>query len=214
MNGFTARRFLITILFLHLVFAMPRTASAGAPLEQAAVMFLLDDSGSMLGNDPHNQRYAASALFLAALDAGDQVGALRFSTTTQQIFEGMQPITGEAEKVRLVEQLQPAGADGYTDMKAAFLAARDVLDTADLDNTRTMVVILTDGKPEVPSMSAGYQDEALEAARALGVPVYAIALTYEGQSAFLARVAQETGGQVIPAVGADDLLDSFLHIFI
>lgn len=187
-------------------------AGSAAPPEHLAVLFILDDSGSMQGNDPSNRRYAAAALFIAALDEGDRAGVLGFASTSRPITNGMVEIAGQLSKADLIAMLQPVPADGYTDVKAAFEAAQAMMESAAAEGYHTVVIFLTDGRPEVPGMTAGYPEEALSAARALGVPIYAVALTAQGQTAFLDQVATGTGGKVVPAAQADDLLDSFLSI--
>ncbi len=209
-------RALAFFLCAYLLVGLPARAVASNPsqvqAEHLAVLFILDDSGSMKVNDPNNLRYTAAALFVSALDTGDRVGALRFSTGSQPITQGLIEIISEQDKAALIGMLQPAPSDGYTDMKAAFDAASSMMGSANLESYRTVVVFLTDGKPEVPDMPASYKSDALAAARALEVPIYAIALTQEGQTAFLSQVAAETGGQLVSAQRAEDLLDSYLSI--
>ena len=207
--------FLFFILIIAWLIFPTGTVLAGPALQQAgqaAVLFVIDDSGSMKTSDPTDLRYAAAGLFIAALDQGDQVGLMRFSTTSAPITAGMVTIRSSQDQAALVQQLQPVKPDGFTDVKAAFESAGQMLASAQLQNSRLVVIFLTDGHPEVPSMTAGYEDEALMAARGLNAPVYAIALTNEGQSPFLTRLAQETGGQIIPAATASSLLDSYLQI--
>ena len=205
----------LIILLLVLTTAGILSAPAEAQSAQAnsvSVLFILDDSGSMLGNDPTNLRYTAAKLFIAALDDGDEVGAIRFSTTSQPIIALMTPIANSANQAGLIDLLKPVAADGYTDVKAAFELAESTLKTSTSSGSRKIVIFLTDGQPEVPNKSVSYEQEALEVARRLNVPVYAIALTNASQTSFLTEVAGQTGGQVLPAHTANDLLDRYLEI--
>lgn len=180
--------------------------------EHAAVLFILDDSGSMKGNDPSGLRYAAAGMFISALDPGDRVGALRFATQAQTITEGFVELHTQGDKLALINQLQPVVGEGYTDVRAAFTSAQPFFQSLDLTGYRPLIVFLTDGTPESPDMCASYLDETLALARDIGAPVYAVALTPGGQTSFLVNLAQETGGQVFTARGAADLLDRFLQI--
>jgi len=75
-----------------------------------------------------------------------------------------------------------------------------------------VVIFLTDGKPEISQPYASYEPETLDTARVLNVPIDAIALTSQGQSAFFEPTCQKTGGTIIPAQSANDLLDSYMQI--
>ena len=203
----------ISILIIITGLAQPRAAVAQAlAVEKIAVLFILDDSGSMKANDPSNLRYTAAKLFIASLDDGDAVGAIRFSTDSSAIIDGIVTIADAKTKSGLIDQLQPQVANGYTDVLQAFSAAQVTLSETILAGYKTIAILLTDGKPEVQNPYKGYEDDTLKIARELGVPVYAIALTPAGQTAFLNRVASETGGKVIPARTANDLLSSYLQI--
>jgi hypothetical protein len=58
-----------------------------------------------------------------------------------------------------------------------------------------------------------YEEETLELAKSLRVPVLSIALTSSAQTPFLDRLARETSGRVVSAESATDLLDAYLSIF-
>lgn len=208
----TLRWFLVSICLCLFLPAAPASAESSVAAQQVAVLFLIDNSGSMKTSDPTDLRYAAAGLCVAALDEGDQVGMIRFATDSTPVTSGMLRIGSTQDQKDLVRRLQPVPPDGFTDVKAAFQSAGQMLSAANLQGYRVVVIFLTDGKPEVPSMTSGYEGEALQAARSLNVPVYAIALTNEGQSAFLTRLSQTTGGRVIPATSAANLLDSYLQI--
>ena len=203
--------FIWFILVFFLSIPQPVAAQSPQP-KQVNVLFILDDSGSMAGSDPNNLRYTAAKLFIAALDEQDQVAAIRFSSQSSPIISEFTAVGSSDKKAGLIEALQPVKADGYTDVKAAFTDAKGLIQADGGNQNKTVIIFLTDGKPEILNPYRGYEDEALEAAKRLGAPVYAIALTHQGQSAFLNQVAAQTGGKVIPAKSANDLLDGYLQI--
>jgi len=201
------------VLTALVTLALPQPGAAQAPRPgQVTVIFILDDSGSMAENDPTDLRYTAAKLFVAALDEGDVVAAIRFSTTSQTMTQQLVPIASPLVKTQLIAALQPVKAEGYTDVKAAFTDAERLLKGAATATQKTVVVFLTDGAPYPPQPYPGYEDDALSIATRLGAPVYAIALTRQGESAFLTNVAGQTGGKVIPTKSANDLLDTYLQI--
>lgn len=216
MNPFTRKFFplsavLICLLLAGLLPPVPTAAQATQP-NQVRVLFILDDSGSMFANDPTDLRYTAAKLFTAALDEADVIGAIRFSTQSQAITSGMVPVGSASAKVNTINALQAVTAEGYTDVKAAFTLAETMLKDAGPAGSKTIVILLTDGKPEIAQSYKEYESETIEIARRLNAPVYAIALTRASQTAFLTQITAQTGGRVIPAKTANDLLDSYLQI--
>ncbi len=217
MNLRTLRRSLIWALAALFLLAPLRSlrqtaqAQTGAA-EHLAVILILDDSGSMATNDAQDLRYADAQMFVSLLDEQDAVGALRFATASSPMTNGIEAVTGHEQRTRLVEALSPVQAEGYTDVLAAFQEAARMRRAFDGQGYQVVVIFLTDGQPEIPDKPSGYEAQALEAARSLDAPVLSIALTGEGQSPFLNRVAAETGGRVISAASAEDLLDAYLQL--
>jgi hypothetical protein len=181
--------------------------------ESLCVVLALDSSGSMERNDPQGLRFTAAQLFVALLDVGDRVGLIDFSTGSHALTDGLVTINGPADKTALIELLAPKPPEGYTDIKAALEEAAVMLSDAEGCGARTLV-LLTDGEPEIESKYPEYEDEALEVARELGVPVMSIALTPEGESVFLQQLSGVTDppGTVIPAADAEALLDAYLDV--
>jgi Mg-chelatase subunit ChlD len=208
------RLHILVLILILLAQILPQTSAAAqsSANEHLAIIQILDDSGSMETSDPTDLRYTGAQLFVSLLDEGDAVGALRFSTTSSPITNGIEIITNSEQHTRLVERLAAVSPDGFTDVKAAFEEARRMQQAFNQAGYRVVVVFLTDGKPEIPKPYSAYEQEALDAARSLGVPVLSIALTSGAQSPFLNRLASETGGRVILANSAADLLDSYLQI--
>ena len=204
----------IVLTLVLLVQQIPTTsvAAQNSANEHLAVILILDDSGSMESSDPTDLRYTAAQLLVSLLDEGDAVGAIRFSTTTSQITNGIEIITSPDHQTRLVQQLAPVTPDGYTDVKAAFAEAQRMRADFRQAGYEVVVIFLTDGQPEIPQPYSGYEQEALDVARSVGAPILSIALTKSGQSPFLNQVASQTGGRVILANSATDLLDSYLQI--
>jgi hypothetical protein len=206
-------------LCLSLVFFLlsgaffPRIHAQEEKPESLCVVLALDSSGSMERNDPEGLRFMAAQLFVALLDIGDQVGLIDFSTGSQALTDGLVTINSPADKADLIELLAPKPPEGYTDIKAALEEAAAMLSEAEGCGARTLV-LLTDGEPEIESKYPEYEDEALDVARDLGVPVMSIALTPEGESVFLQRLSGATDppGIVIPAADAEALLDAYLDV--
>lgn len=178
----------------------------------ACVVLAIDDSGSMQTNDPRLLRYSGARLFLSLLDSGDRAGVVRFSSRAQALFPSLHPAGTADEKQRLLEALITAQPDGYTDLLAALQRASDLL--AGETCGMKALVVLSDGQPELPGgLPAGYEDQVLQTVQRSEAPLWGIALTRAGESRLLFRLAEATGGQVMSAESASDLLDAYLAVF-
>lgn len=212
-----ANRRLCTVLLMLmalLIACLPsQMAGAQAPSPSAiCAILLLDNSQSMSDHDPQNLRFTAARLFLALLDEGDAAGIVVFATESQAWTEGAVTVGGAADKRDLMRRLEPIAASGLTDIKAAFVKAQPMLQGASASGQRPVLVLLTDGYPQTAQPYADYEAETLALARDLGVPILAIALTPRARTPFLSRLCAETGGQIIPADEASDLLDAYLEV--
>lgn len=179
----------------------------GGLTERLAVILILDNSGSMQDSDAANLRFTGARLFISLLDTGDSVGLVAFSTTSQMLTDGLVTIDQEVQKDALIRSLSLQAPQGFTDIKAAFEQAASMS-----AGHAPTIVLLTDGKPEISDPYPAYEQETIELAKALGAPVMTIALTQAAQTPFLDQLAAETGGAVVPADNASDLLDAYLTI--
>lgn len=179
--------------------------------EQVMVFLVIDDSGSMEANDPFQLRCTAAQLFISLLDDEDRVAIVRFATEGKILTDGWDEVGGQRED--LLDKVQSCPSDGYTNMKAALDMVHQVLLDSNVPGTRSSVILLTDGKPEIQNAYKGYEEEIIGLAASLQMPIYSIALTSAADRNFLSRISSETGGYVVSAQGASDLLDAYLRIF-
>lgn len=200
--------FLVSLLFFNFVSAAPLAQAS----ENVAVLFIIDNSGSMAENDPGGLRFTAAKLFISLMDEGDMAGALLFSSSAQPLTDGIIEIKGEAERQVLIDAIEKRPGDGWTDVRTAFAAANEMLSASSLGSRETIVVFLTDGEPAIEKEYAAFEQEALDEAQKLGVPVKSIALTKAAESPFLVRLVSQTNGSIESAVNANQLLDAFLNI--
>ncbi|MEI7850037.1 MAG: vWA domain-containing protein, partial [Chloroflexota bacterium] len=153
---FRLRSLVLLVFLLAQLLPWFNVAAQSNASEHVAVILILDDSGSMKTSDPTNLRYTAAQLFISLLDEGDAVGALRFSTTSSPITNGIETITDAVQHTRLAEQMTPVAPDGFTDVKTAFEEARRMQQSFNQAGYHVVVVFLTDGKPEIPAPYPSY----------------------------------------------------------
>ena len=201
-----ALRFSLALILLPLwPFSPSKQPSLPSGAAAVTAILALDNSGSMKASDPTGLRFTAVEMIAALLDASDRLGVVVFSTTAQQLTGGLiSPLDFPG--------LPPIAPQGYTDIQAALREADRLLDGNDPGN-QAGIILLTDGKPEIEIPYPAYEQETLDLAGSLGIPVYAIALTSQADVSFLERLAAASGGQVFPARDASDLLDAYLRAF-
>jgi uncharacterized protein YegL len=192
---------LIAVLWMSSLGAAP--IDSLKPAEKITVVLIVDNSGSMKTSDSTDLRFTGVRLFASLLDSNDSLSLIIFSTESNLLAE---------DSAKLLENLQTPAANGYTNIKAALEDAKELLKDAKLHDGKVVIVLLTDGKPEIPNPYPQYERETLDLARSLNVPIMAIALTSAAQTQFLDQLAVTTNGVVIPADNASDLLNHYLQI--
>jgi hypothetical protein len=198
---------LIAVLWLLTLGAAPYKDQRIA--DHAAILLLVDNSGSMKTSDPGGLRFSGVHLFASLLDDADLLGLIVFSSQAEAVTGGMLPAEEYEADTTVLETIAP---HGYTDIKAALEKAGEVIKGASLENHRVEIILLTDGKPEISNPYSQYEQETLGLAHSLNVPITAIALTSAAQTPFLDLLASETNGVVVPADDASDLIGAYLQI--
>lgn len=207
-------QFVLPLILILLAAVPPAPAMAGAaqPAENTCILLLLDESGSMAESDPSFLRNTGAKLLITLLDDGDRVGIVRFATTATRLTPELVSLRSAEDKRALLDLLADTPPDGHTDIRAALAEASSLLLN---DNCQaSYLILLSDGYPQLPNgLPVGYEVEAIALARSLNAPIFAIALTVEGESSFLYQLASAAvEGVVIPARTATDLLDAYLEV--
>ena len=150
-------------------------------------LLLVDESGSMKGEAIQGAA-AAAAAFIEAMRPQDAAAVQAFN----EGFRTLQGFTSDKDRLKAsLAQLAPAKETALYD---ALLKALDSVGGAAPGEARYLI-LLSDGGDTV---SAATFDEVLAAARAAGVPVYAIGLkTTEFDSTPLVSLAEATGGRYL-----------------
>lgn len=166
------------------------------------VVFVIDDSGSMSGNDPDRLRSQSVAVGLDQVPDGSLAGATRFSDGSSELF----PVGTVDASTRpdMKSAADTIFSSGSTDFEAAFLGAQRQLgsmSTAD----KTAVIFLSDGRPNTELFTS---DQPIGQA---GTPIYTISLGSANRT-IMADIAARSGGQTFDAQSAGDLQSIFARI--
>lgn len=192
-TGLTAGAFAVRLDGTSL--ALDEVRFAADPETGLGVVVAIDVSGSMAGPRLDSAKRAAAA-FLDTLAPADQVALIAFNQEVAYFAD----FTADRATVKgLIGRL---GAAGNTALYRATVAAVEKAVTASLP--RKAVVLITDGENFDPG-GAVSREQALAAAVAAGVPVYAIGLGRDVDQPYLDELARVTRGASRFAPGPTDL---------
>ena len=163
-------------------------SAQGSSFGKAAVMLVLDVSGSMRG-EPLGKAKEAAVTFISEMRSGDSAGVVSFSTKPQLI----QGLTEDRQELKTA--ISGLVAKGNTAIYDAVIAGLRALKGVNADSR--VLVLLTDG---IDNSSAATMRDCVREARALGVVVYAVGLGEAGKNpAALTELARATGGRYLYA---------------
>lgn len=183
---------LLAGLCLLVLLIRPVSASdaASQPLQ---VWLLIDNSNSMydrdgLGSDPDFLRLGAARLFLTYLGVDEpgllhQAGVIFFGSAAELVVP-LTPLTDDAQRADLFAQIANPVRLGWTDHLAALQLAQAEIEAANGRQGRPVIILLSDGKPELhDDLSPAAQADYLAALQAqsdqfqqAGIPLFLILL--------------------------------------
>ncbi len=142
---------------------LPVIAEANRPTPRAAVLFVVDKSGSMDRGEDGISRLAMARQGVigsaSALLAGDLVGLLAFDATTRELL----PLDRHPLPAQTLDRAWRVTAHGGTELTPALRAAIARLQSVDVE--RRMLVVVTDGftkDEDIESLAAQLRTRAIE----------------------------------------------------
>jgi uncharacterized protein (TIGR03503 family) len=210
-------RLLITAAMLWLASGLhAMTASAAEPVND--VRILIDISGSMKHNDPHNLRAPALRLLTGLLPEGAQAGVWTYGQYVNMLVpNGAVDPAWQARARKAADQINSFGL--FTNIEGALKdATRDW--TAPDPARRRSLIMLTDGFVDIAkdkALNAAARDRIINTLlprlRDAKVKIYTIALSDQADHALLRQLSAATDGWSEEAEDADQLQRIFLHLF-
>jgi hypothetical protein len=168
-------------------------AAAPACAPATSIAAIIDDSGSMIGNDPREIRRSALELLITKpSNQGKEMGAVEFGEDADLLFAPAPIAAGQAGMLSALGGIASdgtGGRGGATDYNAAFLASATSQPQA---NAR---IFLTDG---------GHNEGRYENLHLGGPPTYVIGLNIgpagrgNSEADLVGRIADQTGGRYFP----------------
>ena len=166
--------------------------TVGSSGEALAVTLVLDNSGSLSNTDVANVKVASNS-FIDLLTTNDRIAVYHFGVGVDlvQDFTSNKPAARSA-----VNAL--TGTSGATSLFDAIVEAANHSTTV---SGRQALIVMTDGRDNASSNS---QQQAIDAARSAGVPVFTIGFGSADQSV-LQAIADQTGGLFFQGATSADL---------
>lgn len=173
------------------------------------IVLVIDNSGSMNQNDPHDDRYEAAKSLIQTMDKDKRVALVTFSDHAQVVqpfaaTDGQQAKDALTQKIDTMEK-----TDGGTNIEGALSEVMTLIQNQGDTNRGTMAILLSDGFSHVDTHAAlaGYNE--------LGIQVNTIGLSLVDPSGagLLQQIADYTGGQYYDVAQADELSLVFENIY-
>lgn len=201
---------------LHYGAAAAAAVSPSAPVSDVRV--LIDISGSMKHNDPHNLRAPALRLIVGLLPAGAEGGVWTFGQYVNMLVP--LDVVDDRWKLKARGASRQINSNGlYTNIEDALKRATWDWNTPD-PHVRRSIIMLTDGIVDVSKDAAVDKasrerivDRILPRLQKAGATIYTIALSSGADASLLKQLAAGTKGWYEQVDDADALEKSFLHMF-
>lgn len=209
---------LAAMLVALLVAVVPKPADAARTPAVADVRVLIDVSGSMKHNDPHNLRGPALRLLVGLMPTGSRAGVWTFAQSVNMqvplaIVDAHWRATARAASHRI-------GSPGlFTNIESALRRASVGWKTPDAAVRRSLI-LLTDGMVDVSKDAAENAasrqrilTQLLPRLRAAGVHIHTVALSANADRKLLRALALGTDGWFEQVDDASRLQRIFLRLF-
>lgn len=167
-----------------------------------AVVLAVDVSGSMAG-DPLAQARSAATEFVNGLSPQDSVAVVTFGDAVSVAQEF------STDKEAVTTALEGLQTGGNTALFEA--TSRAVAKAAESPSSRRIIILLSDGV-DYGGKSTVSRDGAIAAARAAGIPLYAIGLGSDIDRSFLGELAAATGARFLETPTPEGLSQLYADI--
>ena len=177
-------------LLLEILASRPEAAPRTGDLSLALV---LDSSGSMRDNDPGGLRRQGAELLIDSTPPSTLLTVVDFDGSARV------PVARSTDRATVSGAIAATDSSGGTSTCAGLTAAARELSAA--EGVRSAAILFTDG---ISNDRCGE-----ELFRQKGWPIYTVGLSVQADGEYLQKVALETGGAYLHAVGPGDLQQIF-----
>ena len=176
------------------------TSTPGIPTQYYDIVFAIDSSGSMSGNDPSGLRKEAAKQFVDAFYSEDQGAVVDFDSYAYIKVH----LTQDRDAIK--SAIDTINSSGGTNIdKAVNTSIDELLSSYANEENKKIIILLTDG-------SGTYYNNTTQRAIDNDITIYTVGLGYGVNSSLLDSIATSTGGQFYQAAESDELRDIFFGI--
>ncbi|OWR31168.1 hypothetical protein CDO73_08510 [Saccharibacillus sp. O23] len=173
------------------------------------IVLVIDNSESMLTNDPNNQRFTAAKDLIARMDADKRVAVVAFDDVPL-LVQPFASVATDSEKQQVYAKIDNIEEAMYgTNIAKALTETMQHIQEKGDSNSGSMVILLSDGatENEIDSVISDYRDQR--------IPVNTLGLGTEssGNFALLRNIAERTGGTYTDVANADQISLAFQDIY-
>lgn len=184
------------------------------------VVFVMDESGSMLDTDELKLRYDALDLFLGlSLESGNYMGAVLFNEGII-LKRDIEHMDGGSSKNSLSSRLRNEVSRGDTNIGLALEEAVEMLQKDGNPDLPSAIILLSDGVTDLDNLKAEQdsydkRDAALGVAAAEGYRIYSVCLNTDGTAKAdeLEYISGKTGGSSVEVRSVEDLKKVFQQFY-
>lgn len=171
------------------------------------VVFVLDDSGSMVYNDTNNMRKKATSTFIASMPETDSVGIISFTSLNPKKLLPLAKATAEG-KSNADLALNNLENYGRTDGSWGLHEGIEMLKKVN-DNNIKCIIFLTDGEDTDYKYS---YNNIIETAQSEGITIFTIGLKNYINGSRLDEIATKTGGKFFEIDNLSELNECYERI--
>ena len=201
------------------------TAGAQTPLPAESqvhsnydIILVLDNSGSMLKNDPKFLTPEVVTHFLGGLATETRIGMILFDQEVR-LLEPLRPLAASVEKAQFLKSLERINYKGrLTDIPAAIERALYELKTNGRSDAGRIIILLTDGIVDTGTPQKDIEKErwlkedlALECKKEK-IRIFGIAFTDKADFSLIQTLAFKTGGEYYRTFQAAEIQGVFTKI--
>lgn len=204
------------------IYGAAPAAQGGQPGSRIDAVLVIDVSNSMKTSDSNKVGNEAMKMFIDMLSAqGDKVGIIAYTDKVQR-EKALLEIKTPGDKQDLKDFIDGLDRGPYTDIAVGIKEAVKVLQKGSDPSHEPMIVLLADGNNDFNKSSGRTQsasdqelNQAVEEAKAAGIPIYTIGLNADGKlnKAPLEDLANQTAAKSFSTSTADDLPRILSEIF-
>ena len=184
--------------------ALATTTGSGtcSTADQAGVVFIIDDSGSMTTNDPNRMAAESVAAAVDAIRPGTYLAVSKFSTNASQLVAPT--LVSDTNRDSVVSSVRTGLVrSGLTMFDRAFTEAKRQLDAMPSSVTTKTVIFMSDGSPTDPGFTAD---------RSLGVPIHTYSFGAYANDTVLQNIATRSSATFTKVTKPADLMPAFLSL--